>query len=147
MTFYLVAFLLAYFQSSVLFAFFQSSLFAPNMVLAYLFLELMKEEGYGLKKALASGLFLDILQDSLGLHLFANTLLALLVNLLKERLDFPSRLSITLLYGAMALGERFITFFIFRLKYYTEFSLWLTLVGFFVEMLFFLTILRRYFKE
>ena len=67
MRFYLLALIIAFFQSSVLLALFLNLLTVPNLLLAYLYINLIKEEDHSLKKPLISGLFLDLFQDSLRL--------------------------------------------------------------------------------
>ncbi|MCS6999023.1 MAG: rod shape-determining protein MreD [Aquificaceae bacterium] len=147
MKFYLLAPLLAYFQSSVLMVFFQSFLFAPNLLLAYLFIELMREKGYGLKKGAFSGLLLDLLQDSLGLHLFSHTLFTMAINAMKSRFEPLKRFSLLLAYVPFSLMERLCLFVLFRLKYFAEFRLGLALVGFLLEFIFLLILLRWYPKS
>lgn len=143
MSFYLFAFLTAYLQSSFLLALFGSSLFTPNFLLAYLFLHLMKEEGYGLKKTLASGLFLDLLQDTPGLNLSGYLLFTLVLNLLKARVEFPTVLSMSLTYLFLTLLERLAVFVVFRLKYFVEFKPVLLVLSLSLELLLVVFLLRK----
>lgn len=116
----------------------------PNLLLAYLFFELMREKGYGLKKATFSGLSLDLLQDSLGLHLFSHTLFTMAVNAMKSRFELLNRSSLLLAYVPLSLMERLCLFALFRLKYFSEFKPGLTLLGFLLEFIFLLIISRWY---
>lgn len=147
MKFYIFAFLLAYFQSSALIALFHSFLFVPNLLLVYFFLELARDEGYGLKRALFSGFFLDLLQDSLGLNLFGYTLFTLMVNAIKTRFEFAHRFSFLFAYALFSSIEKLFIFLLFRLKYFLEFNLWLTLLGFFTELGFLLFLLKWYHRK
>lgn len=146
MRFYLFSFLIAYFQSSVLLAVFQNALLVPNLLLVYLFLNLLNEEDYGLKKALPSGFFLDLFQDSFGLHLSGYVFFTIGLNFVKQRYHFPSRLSVVLVYIFLSILERLWTVIIFRSRYYLEFNLWLALLGFFIEWITLAVFLRRYSK-
>lgn len=143
MRFYLFAFLLAYFQSSALLAFFKSFLFAPNFLLVYLFLNLVEEDKeYGLKKALISGLFLDILQDSVGLNLSGYMLFTVAMNLMRLRFEFPSRTSVIFAYALLSMVEKLWVLTLFRVKYLTELDLPLAIFGLILELGFLSLMLR-----
>jgi len=66
MRFYLFTLIIAFFQSSVLLALFHNLLTVPNLLLAYLFINLLKEEDHSLKKPLISGLFFGPVPRFLG---------------------------------------------------------------------------------
>ncbi|MFN3472243.1 MAG: hypothetical protein ACK4ZR_06555, partial [Aquificaceae bacterium] len=117
MRFYLFAIIIAFFQSSVLLALFHNLLTVPNLLLVYLFVNLLKEENHTLKKPIISGFLLDIFQDSLGLHISGYTFFSIWLSFLKARFDFPNRTSLLLTYTFLSLIEKLWVVILFRLRY------------------------------
>lgn len=144
MKFYIVAFLLAYFQSSVLLGVFHSTLITPNILLVYLFLNIFGESSYWLRKAVIAGFFLDIFQDSLGLNLSGFVLFAMLLNLMRLRIEMPSRASMLIAYFLLSFIEKMWVIVLFRVRYYAELNLPLALLSFSLELLFLYLISRKY---
>lgn len=136
MKFTIIAFLLAYFQSSVLLAIFHSMWTIPNLLLVYLFLNILGDGGSWLKRTLLAGFFLDLFQDSLGLNMSGYILFAMLVNFMKLRIEMPSRASLLLAYLGLTLVEKAWVILLFRIRYYAELNLWLIPLGLLVELLF-----------
>ncbi|MEJ7620126.1 MAG: hypothetical protein WKI46_04835 [Aquificaceae bacterium] len=147
MKFYIVAFLLAYFQSAVLIAVFHNMLMAPNLLLVYLFLSIFKEDNGWLRKAIITGFFLDLFQDSLGLNLSGHIFFAILFNIMKLRIELPSKLSLLLAYLLLSLFEKLWVVLLFRVKYYADLNLWLLLLSLAFESLFLYLISGRYFRK
>lgn len=147
MRFYLFALILAFFQSSVLLALFHNLLLTPNLLLAYLFINLLKDEEYKLEKAVISGFFLDILQDSLGLHISGYTFFSILLNFLRSRFEFPNRASLLLAYILLSVIEKLWVIFLFRLRYYVEINPLLFFLSYLVELSFIMFIFKWYFKR
>jgi len=145
MRFYIIVALLALLQASVLVGIFKSFLYAPNPVYAFLFITLLKEEGMTFKKPIFAGLFLDLMHDSLGLHIFGSLLFAELITLLRSRYEFPNLTALIVVYGIITLIVRAFLFLLFRLKFYVSFDLALFSAGFLTE-LFILYILTRFYK-
>ncbi len=147
MKFYVIAFLLAYFQSSVLIAIFHNMLIAPNLLLSYLFLHIFKEDNGWLRRAIITGFFLDLFQDSLGLNLSGYIFFAILLNLMKLRIEIPSRFSLLLAYFLLSLLEKFWIVLLFRIRYYAELSLPLLPLSLALELIFLYSISGRYFHR
>ncbi|MFN3976382.1 MAG: hypothetical protein ACK4LT_04885 [Aquificaceae bacterium] len=147
MRFYLFAIIIAFFQSSVLLALFHNLLTVPNLLLAYLFVNLLKEENHTLKKPIISGFLLDIFQDSLGLHLSGYTFFSIWLSFLKTRFDFPNRTSLLLTYTFLSLIEKLWVVILFRLRYYLEINPLLFLLSYAFELSFIIFISRGYFKK
>jgi hypothetical protein len=147
MRFYLFALILAFFQSSVLLALFHNLLTVPNLLLAYLFVNLLREEDYNLKKPLISGFFLDVFQDSLGLHISGYTFFSIWLSFLKARFDFPNRTSLLLAYTVLSLVEKLWVVILFRLRYYLEINPLLFLLSYVIELSFIIFISRGYFNR
>lgn len=147
MKFYIVAFLLAYFQSAVLIAVFHNMLMAPNLLLVYLFLSIFKEDNGWLRKAIITGFFLDLFQDSLGLNLSGHIFFAILFNIMKLRIELPSKLSLLLAYLLLSLFEKLWVVLLFRVKYYADLNLWLLPLSLAFEALFLYLISGRYFRK
>ncbi len=147
MKFYIVAFLLAYFQSAVLIAVFHNMLMAPNLLLVYLFLSIFKEDNGWLRKAIITGFFLELFQDSLGLNLSGHILFAILFNIMKLRIELPSKLSLLLAYLLLSLFEKLWVVLLFRVKYYADLNLWLLPLSLAFEALFLYLISGRYFRK
>lgn len=144
MKFYIIAFLLAYFQSSILLAIFHSMLLTPNLLLVYLFLNILGEGNFWLRRAVLAGFFLDLFQDSLGLNLSGYVLFTTIFNLMKLRIEIPSRVSLLLAYIPLSLLEKLWVIALFRIRYYTELNIWLALLSFSLEVLFLYLISGRY---
>ncbi len=147
MRFYFLSFLLAYFQSSVLVALFHSMLVAPNLLLVYLFLTILKENKAWLRRALIAGFFLDVFQDSLGLNLSGFVFFGVIFSLIRQRVDIPSKLSLILTYALLSWLERAWVIVLFRIRYYAEFDLWLLPISFALELLFLYFISGRYLRH
>lgn len=147
MKFYIVAFLLAYFQGAVLIAVFHNMLIAPNLLLVYLFLNIFKEDNGWLRKAIITGFFLDLFQDSLGLNLSGHIFFAILFNIMKLRIELPSKLSLLLAYLLLSLLEKLWVVLLFRVKYYADLNLWLLPLSLAFEALFLYLISGRYFRK
>lgn len=147
MKFYIVAFLLAYFQGAVLIAVFHNMLIAPNLLLVYLFLSIFKEDNGWLRKAIITGFFLDLFQDSLGLNLSGHIFFAILFNIMKLRIELPSKLSLLLAYLLLSLLEKLWVVLLFRVKYYADLNLWLLPLSLAFEALFLYLISGRYFRK
>ena len=147
MKFYIVAFLLAYFQSAVLIAVFHNMLMAPNLLLVYLFFSIFKDENGWLRKAIITGFFLDLFQDSLGLNLSGHIFFAILFNIMKLRIELPSKLSLLLAYLLLSLFEKLWVVLLFRVKYYADLNLWLLPLSLAFEALFLYLISGRYFRK
>ncbi len=147
MKFYIVAFLLAYFQGAVLIAVFHNMLMAPNLLLVYLFLSIFKEDNGWLRKAIITGFFLDLFQDSLGLNLSGHIFFAILFNIMKLRIELPSKLSLLLAYLLLSLLEKLWVVLLFRVKYYADLNLWLLPLSLAFEALFLYLISGRYFRK
>ncbi len=147
MKFYIVAFLLAYFQGAVLIAVFHNMLIAPNLLLVYLFLSIFKEDNGWLRKAIITGFFLDLFQDSLGLNLSGHIFFAILFNIMKLRIELPSKLSLLLAYLLLSLLEKLWVVLLFRVKYYANLNLWLLPLSLAFEALFLYLISGRYFRK
>ncbi len=144
MKFYIIAFLLAYFQSSVLIAVFYDMIVAPNLLLVYLFLNIFKDDSAWLRKAIISGFLLDLFQDSLGLNLSGYVFFAMLFSLMRLRIEIPSRLSLLLAYLLLSITEKFWIIFLFRIKYYADLNLWLLPLSLAFELVFLYLISGRY---
>ncbi|MEJ7554914.1 MAG: hypothetical protein WKI50_03135 [Aquificaceae bacterium] len=136
MKFYIIAFLLAYFQASVLTNIFHNMLLSPNFLLAYLCLYLFREDRGWLKKASITGFFLDLFLDSLGLHLSGHIFFAILFNMMRQRIEIPSKFSLLIAYFFLSLLEKLWLILLFRLKYYTDFNLWLLPLSLTFEVVF-----------
>lgn len=147
MKFYIVAFLLAYFQGAVLIAVFHNMLMAPNLLLVYLFLSIFKKDNGWLRKAIITGFFLDLFQDSLGLNLSGHIFFAILFNIMKLRIELPSKLSLLLAYLLLSLLEKLWVVLLFRVKYYADLNLWLLPLSLAFEALFLYLISGRYFRK
>ncbi len=147
MKFYIVAFLLAYFQGAVLIAVFHNMLIAPNLLLVYLFLNIFKEDNGWLRKAIITGFFLDLFQDSLGLNLSGHIFFAILFNIMKLRIELPSKLSLLLAYLLLSLFEKLWVVLLFRVKYYADLNLWLLPLSLAFEALFLYLISGRYLRK
>lgn len=147
MRFYLFALIIAFFQSSVLLALFHNLLTVPNLLLAYLFINLLKEEGYNLKKAVIPGFLLDLFQDSLGLHISGYTFFSICLSLLKSRFEFPNRVSLLLAYAILSLAEKLWIAFLFRLRYHVEVSPILFFLSYLIELSFIIFISKGYFNK
>ncbi len=147
MKFYIVAFLLAYFQGAVLIAVFHNMLIAPNLLLVYLFLNIFKEDNGWLRKAIITGFFLDLFQDSLGLNLSGHIFFAILFNIMKLRIELPSKLSLLLAYLLLSLFEKLWVVLLFRVKYYANLNLWLLPLSLAFEALFLYLISGRYLRK
>lgn len=147
MKFYIIAFLLAYFQGAVLIAVFHNMLIAPNLLLVYLFLNIFKEDNGWLRKAIITGFFLDLFQDSLGLNLSGHIFFAILFNIMKLRIELPSKLSLLLAYLLLSLFEKLWVVLLFRVKYYADLNLWLLPLSLAFEALFLYLISGRYFRK
>lgn len=147
MKFYIIAFLLAYFQGAVLIAVFHNMLIAPNLLLVYLFLNIFKEDNGWLRKAIITGFFLDLFQDSLGLNLSGHIFFAILFNIMKLRIELPSKLSLLLAYLLLSLLEKLWVVLLFRVKYYADLNLWLLPLSLAFEALFLYLISGRYFRK
>ncbi len=147
MRFYFLSFLLAYFQSSVLVALFHSMLVAPNLLLVYLFLTMLKENKAWLRRALIAGFFLDVFQDSLGLNLSGFVFFGVIFSLIRQRVDIPSKLSLILTYALLSWLERAWVIVLFRIRYYAELDLWLLPISFALELLFLYFISGRYLRH
>ncbi len=144
MRFYLFAFIIAFFQSSILLAIFHNFLTAPNLLLVYLFINLVREEECLLKKAVLSGLFLDLFQDSLGLHISGHIFFSIVLSLLKARFEFPNIVSLFLVYAFLSILEKLWILFFFRLRYYAGIDPILLFLGLAIELTFAMLIIRRY---
>ncbi len=147
MKFYLIAFLLAYFQSSVLIAIFHNMLITPNPLLVYLFLNIFRENGGWLLRTITAGFFLDLFQDSLGLNLSGYIFFATLFSLMRSRVEIPNRLSLLFAYLPLSLMEKLWVIFLFRIRYYADLTLWLLPFSLFLETLFLYLISGRYFRK
>jgi len=147
MRFYLFTLIIAFFQSSVLLALFHNLLTVPNLLLAYLFINLLKEEDHSLKKPLISGLFLDLFQDSLGLHISGYTFFSIWLSFLKARFNLPSRAALLLAYIILSLVEKLWMVILFRLRYYLEINPLLFLLSYVIELSFIIFISRGYFNR
>ena len=147
MKFYIIAFLLAYFQGAVLIAVFHNILIAPNLLLVYLFLNIFKEDNGWLRKAIITGFFLDLFQDSLGLNLSGHIFFAILFNIMKLRIELPSKLSLLLAYLLLSLFEKLWVVLLFRVKYYADLNLWLLPLSLAFEALFLYLTSGRYFRK
>lgn len=141
MRFYVLSLILAFLQASVITGAFVSNLYVPDLVLVYLFLHLSGENTVDIKKPLLSGLYLDIMYDSFGWNTLGKLFSAFILELLKSRYIFATRLSVIISYSLIALSEHLLRYTIFRLKYYYPFEPQLFFAGFVVELslLFFLT--------
>jgi hypothetical protein len=146
MMFYLIAVALAFVQSSLLTALFQSLLIVPNLLLTYLFLNMLKGD-YSMKKPLISGMLLDIFQNSLGLHTSGFLIFSLLFKLISSRYEFPTPASLTVVYGVLSLIEKLWVFGIFRVKFLIYINLPLLLASLLIEMLILYFISRRHLKN
>ena len=136
MKFYIIVFLLAYFQASVLTNIFHNMLLSPNFLLSYLCLYLFREDRGWLKKASITGFFLDLFLDSLGLHLSGHIFFAILFNMMRQRIEIPSKFSLLIAYFFLSLLEKLWLILLFRLKYYTDFNLWLLPLSLTFEVVF-----------
>lgn len=134
MRFYIIVVLLAMVQTSALVGIFHSFLYTPNITYAFLFLELLKEEPQSVKKPIFAGFFLDLMYDSLGLHISGSLLLMELIAFLRSRYEFPNYMALLTAYSVVALIVRAFLFFLFRLKFYMPFDFLLFSLGFVVEL-------------
>ncbi|MFN3814194.1 MAG: hypothetical protein ACK4SM_06190 [Aquificaceae bacterium] len=139
MRFYLIAFLLAFVQSSLLTGIFVSSLYAPDLVLLYLFYSLYAQTRLDIEKPVISGFFLDLMYDTLGWNMLGKLTASFFLELIKSRYILVSRLSVLVSYMAVAILEHALRFFLFRLKYYYSFSPALFMLGLVTEGLFLMT--------
>lgn len=144
MKFYVIALLLAFFQASVLATAFRGVLTSPDLLFVYLFFNILQDNSKWLRKAFFSGLFLDLFQDSLGLHLSSYIACAILLNWVMGRFELPSRLSLMLAYVPLAFVKKLLVIALFRMKYYAEVSPVLFLLGLCVEIIFLYLISRGY---
>lgn len=144
MKFYIATFLLAYFQSSVLITVFHNILISPNLLLVYLFLNIFREDSLWLRRAIITGFFLDLFQDSLGLNTSGHIFFAILFNLMKLRIEIPSKLSLLIAYVLLSTLEKFWILLLFRIRYYADINLWLLPLSLVVEMLLLYIISGRY---
>lgn len=144
MRFYIIALLLAYIQSSILATIFRSVLIAPDLLLAYLFFNLMQDDSRWLRKVLFSGLLLDLFQDSLGLNLSGYLVFAILLKIATGRFELPGRLSLLFAYVPLSVVKKLLVITLFRIKYYAEISPLLFLLGLCVEILFLYLISKGY---
>lgn len=128
MRFYVLSLILAFLQASVITGAFVSNLYVPDLVLVYLFLHLSRENAVDIKKPLLSGLYLDIMYDSFGWNTSGKLFSAFILELLKSRYIFATRLSVIISYSLIALSEHLLRYAIFRLKYYYPFEPWLFLL-------------------
>ncbi|MFN7064825.1 MAG: hypothetical protein ACK4OF_01550 [Aquificaceae bacterium] len=142
MSFYVFAFLIAFLQSAILSALFQSAFFTPNLLLGYLFLKLLERED--LKNIILAGLFLDLFQDSLGLNLSGFILFTLSLSLFKMRFELPSRLSIVAVYAILALLEKLWVLLLLRSNYHVELNLVTLFISYGIELGFVLFLSRWY---
>ena len=142
MMFYVLAFLISFFQSSLISAFFPSILLSPNLLLVYLFLNLLKKED--LVKVFISGFFLDLFQDSLGFNISGFILFSMVLSLLRERYELPNRLSLIIFYFLLSSIEKLWTFFLFRWKYYVQIDPLIILLSYLVEIGFLLLMTKGY---
>ncbi|MFN3870881.1 MAG: hypothetical protein ACK4MW_05295 [Aquificaceae bacterium] len=145
MKFYFFAFILSFLQSAIFSGFFQNVFVAPNLILVYLFLNLLKDDG--IKKVIFAGIFLDIFQDSLGLNLSGFLLFYLVFNLFKARFEFPSRLSLLVIYTILASVEKAWTLSLFRIRFYADINPIILFISYLVEIGFMLFLLRWYKNE
>ncbi len=136
MRFYLIAFLLAFVQSSLLTGMFVSSLYAPDLVLLYLFYSLYSQPQPDIRKPVISGFFLDLMYDTLGWNMSGKLMASFFLELIKSRYLLVSHLSVLVSYMMVALLEHAFRFFLFRVKYYYSFSPALFILGLFTESLF-----------
>ncbi len=83
---YLVVFLLSFIQSSFLSPLFSPGFLAPDLVLAFIFLNSIKEDKRVIFKAFFGGFMLDIFHDSLGLFMSVNVLSAYLMYMFYEKI-------------------------------------------------------------
>lgn len=142
MIFYLFAFLLAFLQNSVISTLFPSFFLSPNILLSYLFLNLLREED--IKKVLISGLFLDLFQDSLGLNLSGFLLFGIGLGLLKEMFEFPSRVSLVVSYTLLSILEKSWTLLLYRWKYYIPLDPLALLLSYLIELSFLIFMAKGY---
>jgi rod shape-determining protein MreD len=126
--------LLAFIQASVMTGLFVSNLYVPDLVLLYLFLHTSKQEKVDVKKPLISGLYLDLMYDTLGWNISGKLLVSLLLEIFKSRWEFATRLSLMIFYSFVALLEHLFRYILFRLKYYYPFDLRTFSLGFFLEL-------------
>ncbi|MFN3599312.1 MAG: hypothetical protein ACK4VK_06225 [Aquificaceae bacterium] len=145
MRFYFLALLLSFLQSAVFSGFFHNVFLAPNLLLVYLFLNLLKDDD--IKKVIFAGLFLDVFQDSLGLNLSGFLLFYMIYNLFKARFEFPNRLSLVVIYTFLSLVEKAWVLFLFRIRFYTEISPINLLISYLIEISFMLLLLRWHRNE
>jgi rod shape-determining protein MreD len=134
MKFYIISMLLAFIQASVMTGLFVSNLYVPDLVLLYLFLHTSKQEKVDVKKPLISGLYLDLMYDTLGWNISGKLLVSLLLEIFKSRWEFATRLSLMIFYSFVALLEHLFRYILFRLKYYYPFDLRTFSLGFFLEL-------------
>ncbi|MEZ0361642.1 MAG: hypothetical protein ABWK04_07115 [Hydrogenobacter sp.] len=134
MRFYTISILLAFLQASLITGLFASNLYVPDIVLVYLFIYISRNDRTDLKKPLISGLYLDIMYDTFGWNMSGKLFSAFLLELLKSRWIFATRLSLIVSYAFIAFCEHLLRYFLFRLKYYYPFETHLFLTGIAVEL-------------
>ncbi|MGC8852331.1 MAG: hypothetical protein ACP5P0_01865 [Hydrogenobacter sp.] len=134
MKFYVISFLLAFIQASVITGLFVSNLYVPDLILLYLFLHISRQEKMDIKKPLVSGFYLDIMYDTFGWNISGKLLMSLLLEIFKSRWEFATRLSLMIFYCLVALLEHIFRYVLFRLKYYYPFELRAFFLGFSIEL-------------
>ncbi|ADC90003.1 hypothetical protein Thal_1372 [Thermocrinis albus DSM 14484] len=138
MKFYWVVFLIAFLQSSVMVPLMGSYLYVPDFVLVVLYTHTVFLERVEYRKGIMSGLFLDILQDSLGWHIAGKTFFLMMIDVVKSRVFLLDRYTFILVYLMMSLMEHFLRLSLFRIKYYYPLSLSRIALQIGLEMLFLL---------
>ncbi|MEN3034161.1 MAG: hypothetical protein ABDH18_04150 [Aquificaceae bacterium] len=136
MTFYLIMILLSYLQSSVMLSVFSHGLVVPDLVLCIYFLELLKKEDRWGIKAIFSGAFLDILQDSAGLYLSRQMIFCILYELMSTKLQFPTKISKVIAYLSISIVTKLFAIILFSTKHKWELNSVEFLAGILIEALF-----------
>ena len=134
MRFYLVLMVVLILQSSVLVGMFGSYLFAPDLLLCFLFLSNLKGQT-SYSRGFAFGLLLDILQGSLGWHASGKLLALFLLDLLKRRFYTEHLPFLMVGYTIVALAEHTYRYALFRFKYYYPMDVYAISISFFIELL------------
>jgi len=127
-------FILLFIQSAILQTLFKPGFIAPDIVLIALVSKAYMSGRPTLMWAIFGGAFLDIMTDTIGLHLALETLSLYLFVLVYERLLFRTILTYLIPASLVLFLKEVLAFFIMRAKFSFELSLSVFMLSFLIEV-------------
>ncbi|WP_457600697.1 hypothetical protein [Hydrogenivirga sp.] len=109
--------ILIFLEAAVLQTLFKPGFIAPDVVLIALITRAYLSGRPALLWAIVGGAFLDLMTDTIGLHLALETLSVYVFLLIHERLLFKTVLTYTIPAGLVLLGKKFLALAMMRSKF------------------------------